>query len=118
MSVIGMLVTAFTYTEISVPFVFSGICISLLLTRFPDSVNKLYAADLIGASLGCVLVVFVLNISGGPTGVFITALISAVAALFFMQNLDKGKLNKLVIVYSIINCFQFSTLLVNDHNPC
>ncbi|MFI5211848.1 MAG: hypothetical protein ACHQIH_03120, partial [Ignavibacteria bacterium] len=64
--------------------------------------------------------VFVLNISGGPTGVFITALISAVAALFFMQNSGiKGKLNKLVIVYSIIIALFsiFHTVLVNDHSP-
>src|SRR5438552_3540204 len=34
MSIIGFSVTAMTYIVISVPFVFSGICISLLLTRF------------------------------------------------------------------------------------
>src|SRR4030095_15390173 len=90
MSLIGMAITAFTYAEISVPFVFSGVCVTLLLTRFPLKVNKLYASDLIGASLGCVLVVLVLNISGGPTGVFITALFSAAASIFFFKNYPSG----------------------------
>lgn len=119
MSIVGILITAFTYTEISVPFIFSGICITLLLTRFPRNINKLYAADLIGASLGCVLVVIVLNISGGPTGVFITALISAIASVFFYRNSGKSsKLGKAVIVYSVlIGLFGvFHTVLVHNNS--
>lgn len=84
MNLAGISVTVLTYTVISIPFIFSGIVISLILTRFPVSVNRLYAADLAGASLGCILVVIVLNVSGGPTGVFITALIPAAASLVFM----------------------------------
>jgi SAM-dependent methyltransferase len=42
------------------PFTESGVCITLLLTRLPYSGGWLYAADLSGASLGCLGVVFVL----------------------------------------------------------
>jgi MFS family permease len=120
MSLFGMAVTAFTYAEISVPFVFSGICVSLLLTRFPKSVNKLYAADLIGASLGCILVVVVLNVSGGPTGVFITALFSAAAAYSFNRNSEiKSSMSKGIVVFSlVILVFSvFHTVLVQKHEP-
>ncbi len=120
MSLFGMAVTAFTYAEISVPFVFSGICISLLLTRFPKSVNKLYAADLIGASLGCILVVIVLNVSGGPTGVFITALFSAAAAYSFNRNSElKTSLGKGIAVFSLVILVfaVFHTVLVQKHEP-
>ncbi len=120
MSIAGMAITAFTYAEISVPFVFSGICISLLLTRFPSSVNRLYAADLIGASLGCILVVIVLNISGGPTGVFITALFSAAASFYFSKgSVHKSGFSKAIIIYTIV-LFAFSavhTVLVQKHEP-
>ncbi len=118
MSVVGMAVTAFTYAEISVPFVFSGVCITLLLTRFPLSVNKLYASDLIGASLGCVLVVLVLNISGGPTGVFITALFSGLASIFFLKNSGSG-FKKTVIIYTLlVGVFGvFHTVLVQNNSP-
>lgn len=120
MSVIGMAVTAFTYAEISVPFVFSGICITLLLTRFPHSVNKLYASDLIGASLGCVLVVITLNTSGGPTGVFITALFSSLASVFFIKNSPgRFKYSKAVIAFTILlGLFGAAhTVLVQNNTP-
>jgi hypothetical protein len=123
-SIGGIALISFTYAEISVPFVFSGVCITLLLTRFPVSVNKLYASDLIGASLGCILVVLTLNISGGPTGVFITALFSGLAAIFFLKN-SGGELKivsrfrKTVIIYTIlIAAFGiFHTVLVNNNSP-
>jgi spermidine synthase len=43
-----------------VPLVYSGICVTLILTRAADSVGKLYAADLIGAAVGCVGIVAIL----------------------------------------------------------
>lgn len=120
MSITGMAVTAFTYAEISVPFVFSGICITLLLTRFPGSVNKLYASDLIGASLGCVLVVITLNTAGGPTGVFLTALFSGIASYLFLKKSETGsKLSKIIPVFVIlIGAFGiFHTVLVQNNSP-
>jgi spermidine synthase len=42
------------------PFTESGVCITLLLTRLPYSGGWLYAADLSGAALGCLGVIFVL----------------------------------------------------------
>jgi SAM-dependent methyltransferase len=42
------------------PFTESGVCITLLLTRLPYSGGWLYAADLAGAALGCLGVIFIL----------------------------------------------------------
>src|SRR6202790_1135453 len=42
------------------PFTESGVCITLLLTRLPYSGGWLYAADLAGAALGCLGIIFVL----------------------------------------------------------
>ena len=42
------------------PFTESGICITLLLTRLPYGGGWLYAADLAGAALGCLGVIFLL----------------------------------------------------------
>ncbi len=42
------------------PFTESGVCITLLLTRLPYSGGWLYAADLSGAALGCLGLIFVL----------------------------------------------------------
>src|SRR5688572_11217697 len=70
-----------TYALISVPFVFSGIAVCLALTRFPRQVSRLYAADLAGAALGCVLFVLALRITDGPTAVLIVATLAVAAAV-------------------------------------
>src|SRR5258706_161149 len=72
-----------TYVLIAVPFVFSGIVVSVALTRFPAQVGRLYGADLIGASSACVLFVYVLKIVDAPTVVILIAAAAGVAALCF-----------------------------------
>lgn len=74
-----------TYAGIAVPFTFSGICVSLLLTRFPKEVSKLYAADLAGAAVGCIVLIFTLRITDGPTAVVVVALLASSATLLFAQ---------------------------------
>ena len=46
-----------TCIVIAIPFVCSGVVVCLALTRFPAQTNSLYGADLVGAALGCILVV-------------------------------------------------------------
>ena len=40
-----------TYILVSIPFFFAGLALSFLFTRFPSSINRLYAFDLAGAAL-------------------------------------------------------------------
>jgi hypothetical protein len=70
-----------TYALISVPFIFSGIAVCLALTRFPPQVSRLYAADLAGAAIGCVLFVLVLRLTDGPTAVLLVAALAMLAAV-------------------------------------
>jgi hypothetical protein len=67
-SLAGIASIAFTYLVISVPFVLSGICVCLALTRFPQNVGRLYAADLSGAAVGCVVLLYSLDVTD-PAGV-------------------------------------------------
>jgi hypothetical protein len=57
LTLIGVLSVFATCVIVSIPFVFSGIVVCLALTRFPARVNRLYATDLVGAGLGCVVLV-------------------------------------------------------------
>ena len=77
-----------TCVVISIPFVFSGIVVCLALTRFPRRVNRLYAADLIGAALGCVLLVVLFTGSTGRAWSSWSARSQRVGALVFA--LDAG----------------------------
>ena len=79
----AFLAIAATYLIVSVPFVFSGICVCLCLTRFPNQVGWLYAADLTGAALGCVLLVLVLRATNAPATMVLVGLLATLGILFF-----------------------------------
>jgi len=71
-----------TYVVMAAPFFFSGVCVSVALTKFPEQINKLYAADLAGAATGCLFVICALKHMDGPSAVvLVTALASIGAAL-------------------------------------
>src|SRR5262249_19716838 len=72
-----------TYALISLPFVFCGIAVSLALTRFPNQVSRLYAADLSGAAIGCIGLILLLEFTDGPTAVFVVAAIALLGSLCF-----------------------------------
>ena len=81
-----------TYVVITVPFVFSGICVCLALTRFPKEVSRLYAADLAGAALGCILLKFLLDLTDGPTAVFAVAAMAGAGAFLYACAPRTGRL--------------------------
>src|SRR5215212_7107116 len=82
-SVMSLLVWAEFASALSLPFFFSGIVVSLALTRSPYPVGIVYGADLLGAALGCLGALALLNLVSGPSAVlWIAALIAAGALLF------------------------------------
>jgi hypothetical protein len=84
----GIFSVVVTCVAVSIPFVFSGVVVCLVLTRFPVRVNRLYAADLIGAALGCVLFVFLVGHVDAPSVVVATGALATLGALFFAFDLD------------------------------
>jgi len=82
-SVVAIYAIAFTYVVIAVPFVISGIAICLVLTGFPSRVSRLYAADLAGAALGCVILIGVIGWSDGPTAVLWVAFFASLGGVAF-----------------------------------
>ncbi len=76
-----LLKTTIIYLALAVPFFFGGLCISLPLSHFPKQVSRIYFFDLIGASLGCLLTIPVLNIFGGPSAILFVAVLGGISAL-------------------------------------
>lgn len=116
-NLIGFLSTGFTYSIITIPFVFSGICISLLLTRFSDIVNKLYASDLAGAGLGCLIVIVLLDYAGAPLSVFFVSLLLAIAAAVFtlkVRNIFSSMVIPAYILLLTIFSFIFLITVINN----
>ena len=92
LSLLGLYTVIFTYVVVAVPFVFSGICVTLALTRFPRQLPSLYAVDLLGAAAGCAIVVVALDVTDGPTTVVATALIACTAAGVFLARTEAVRL--------------------------
>lgn len=71
------------YLFLSIPFFFGGLTICILLSRRTELVNTLYAADLVGAAMGCVLVIPLLPLVGGSGAVLCASLLASLAAVAF-----------------------------------
>ena len=71
------------YLLAALPFFSGGAVISLAITRLKKQVNIVYAADLIGAAAGCLLLLPLLNRFGAPGVVLLAAVLGGVAALLF-----------------------------------
>ncbi len=101
-SLAGLASVALTYVVISVPFFFSGTCVCLVLTRFSRQVSKLYAADLAGAALGCILLLYVLDFSDGPATMLVVAFLASLGAVCFSRDIPLQKLRRMAWVYSLL----------------
>ena len=71
------------YLVSAIPFIASGVTVSLALTRFPKQTSALYAADMIGAAFGCIILVAMLYFVTAPTAVFLAAFFALVGAFAF-----------------------------------
>jgi hypothetical protein len=69
------------YFILSLPFIFSGVVITLCLTQFPQHVSRLYAADLVGAALGTIAFMVMLVLFDAPSAVFVLAGFAVLPAL-------------------------------------
>lgn len=106
----GLASAAFTYSVISIPFVFSGICVCLALTRFPAQISKLYAADLAGAASGCALTIYILKITDALTAVVVVALLALLAAAWLATDAGVHSLRRV----SLIGCAVLSIFVVGN----
>jgi predicted membrane-bound spermidine synthase len=96
-----------------VAFAFSGIVVSLALTRFPEQLHRLYAVDLIGAAIGCNSIVLALQFMDGISAVFLIAAIACLSAYFFApEDQKKQKLVSIacavwLLTLSVANAYLF-----------
>jgi hypothetical protein len=81
----------------AVPFFFIGIIISSAFNAFAVVAGRLYASDLIGASVGAILVVLFLIVFGGEGATLFVGVIVAISATI-MSQMSKNKKKALVSV--------------------
>jgi len=89
------------YILAGIPFTFSGIVVCLALTKLPQPVSRLYAADLIGAALGCLLLLPLLNFLDGASAMFFIAALACCAGFLFATD-SKSKVFHLATSVSVL----------------
>ena len=101
-SIVAIYAIGFTYAVIAVPFVLSGVAVCLVLTRFPRQVSRLYAADLVGAALGCVLLIPLIGYSDAATAVLWVAALAAVGAAAFARAATSATLRRTSVTLTLL----------------
>lgn len=99
------------YLLITIPFFFSGMTISVLLTRYKSEVSKLYFFDSLGAGLSCFAFVLLMPGFGG------NGIIVFIAGFGFLASVLFGfKEHKVLVLISfVLMCIGFSFLIDKDN---
>jgi hypothetical protein len=71
------------YLVAALPFLTGGAVIAVSFARMASRINLLYAADLLGAAVGCIVLIPLLNQLGAPGVVLTAAALSAWSAVAF-----------------------------------
>ena len=75
---------------LAVPFYVSGLLVSIALTRVPGPIGLVYAIDLLGASLGSLLILPLLSIGDITSTAFACAAIAALGGICFRRFAGRG----------------------------
>jgi hypothetical protein len=71
---------------LAVPFFFAGVVVTLALTRSQFPVGEVYAVDLLGAALGCLGALVLLQVLDAPSAILVLAAVAAIGASFFARS--------------------------------
>src|SRR5262245_54742179 len=70
---------------LALPFVVSGVVVTLALPRTGGSIGALYAADLIGAAAGCLAIIWLLEKTDITSTAFVAGALAAIGAFCFAR---------------------------------
>ena len=93
-SVLSPLILLIATAACALPFYFSGIVITASLTKFELPIGKLYAADLIGASLGCFLVLGGLRLLDAPSLILVCGGFGVLAGACYARHAGLSRLTR------------------------
>jgi hypothetical protein len=95
---VGTVDLGLIYFITALPFLGSGIIVSLVISDTIERVERVYFFDLLGAAGGCLALVLLLNYFGGPnTVIAVSVLFAAAAAVWF--SLAGIKLGRIASVF-------------------
>jgi hypothetical protein len=87
---------------LATPFVVAGIAVSLALTRSSYAVGITYGVDLLGAAVGCLVTLVVLQWMDAASAMFMVAALAAVAGWFFARTTSEPVLADSVLSWKVL----------------
>src|SRR5258708_7813443 len=90
------------YLLSALPFFAGGAAVSLAISRLSANVNAVYAADLLGAGAGCLLLMPALNRLGAPGAIVAAALLGMAAAASFAPAPARRRLSILAVAIAAV----------------
>lgn len=97
------------FSGLVLPFFLGGLILSILFTKHADKFGKLYFWDLVGASLGCLLVPLLIPSVGGPGMLFVASVFACIALCLVCRS-------KIVISLALICAMGISGFLISRGN--
>lgn len=89
------------YISLSLPFVAFGVVLSLVFARFPRHIDRIYCSNLVGSALGCVGIIFILNIyKNGVAAVLFLSYLCVLAAGCFSYYSRPKRLTQIFLILS------------------
>ncbi len=87
----GILNMALITLAVAVPFFFSGVVVTIALTQVRGNSGLIYAVDLVGAAIGSMLCLLLLNALDITSATFVTAAIALLGVMIFQVARGGGK---------------------------
>lgn len=101
-SVLSVLALFITTAACALPYYFAGTIISAVLTKYDRPMGRLYASDLLGASLGCLFVLAGLEIIDTPSLILLCSATSAFGGICFSWNKSLIRYRRICISLMVI----------------
>lgn len=90
------------YALAALPFFAGGLVVTLAISRLSSRINAVYAADLIGAAGGCLILIPLLDRLGAPGVVLSAAALSVVAAVLFAPEASRVRVASIGAVLFLV----------------
>jgi len=102
-----------------IPFFFTGVLLAEVFRMFPAISARVYGADLVGAAVGSLGVILVLDILGGINTTFLLGVIASMAALLFALKVLRKDFRRVIIatVSFLIVSVLLGTNLISSYLP-
>ncbi len=101
------------FISIALPLIGSGVIVALIFSRYAQQANIIYFYDLIGASLGCLSFIPLINQLGVVHAYFVLVLMGLLAAYLFQTQATRFQFRSLLmlaVLYSV-----FMAVGINGH---